>query len=960
LIPLMAAGIGAGLILMRARMIIDVPLKLLPFLLALLGYGYTLYTIINANLTGDESGAIRLAMLSAIPFWPIVIYRFVVRRLSQQADEAELRARFAPLALSDTLPPSDNFDNREAVAVLKALGDMIERESPEDIPLQIVKGAVNALKADVVALLALDDEEYADVVAAWDNFMERSISALAIKIEEQPSLVGALESKDQRALRADRNLDELADLYTRLDIQRVGPAYYQALVKDGVVVAAMVVAFPYTQRELREAEQNLLTALAPIAARLYTISRSAVRHRDHAGMRALEAVIKDNPSAMTSARTEMQASLEAARNQINQLNNRVKELQIELDYERARLMEVSGEGDESITRKMRVIAEERAQLAAERESLLQAIQEAQTKLLIETRRDDDEIYTAMIEQLQQERDELQKQRAQLEAQLNEIRERGVTLPPPAVLRKVLTTLSEDKARLEAEREQLTTQMRAMNEQLKALGIDGPGALSQMLAQITEERTYYRIVAERALEDRELLLEERSRLNEKIAAEAEREAKFAAMEKVIRRLAADREALVAQRDQLKQNTTNQQAELDRWQQERARFVAEAESLQADLQEAVFERQRIQTELTNALTARAALEKERDRLAAERTTLQTERDQLDAASAGSRETLQRLGADGIGQLKVMIDDLTEERSELEHKLLRSQAQIETLREQLQQVKDRLKNSIPVPGTATLDSTQAEVMLSIAQELRTPLSSIVGYVDLMLGESVGILGALQRQFMQRVKANADRLHNLLEDFIRVTAIDTGLLQLQTGQVDLIEIIDDAITATRTQFREKGITLKIDLPEDLPPIQGDRDALQQVMIQLFSNAYLASPTDGEVGVAVAIAYNLALPSNAGKGVTSEDRLSGILVAVRDQGGGIATEDQARVFSRLYRADNPLIQGLGDTGVGLSIARALTEMHGGRIWAESESGVGSTFKLILPLQGEPLPIPKAEDSSHA
>jgi signal transduction histidine kinase len=953
LIPFMAAGIGAALVIMRVRMVIDAPLKFVLFLITMFGFGYTVIQIANGGLAGDDSGAIRLAMLAALPLWPVVVYRFVVRRLGQQVDEAELRARFAPVTMTDTPIVSEGLDNREAVAVLKALGDMIEREAPEDIPMQIVKGVVNALKADVTAILALDDAEYADVVAAWDNFMERPISALAIKISEQASLVSAIQSRDQRALRPDRNLDELADLYTRLDIQRIGPAYVQALTKDGVVVAAMIVALPYTQRELREAEQNLLTALAPIAARLYTISRSAVRHRDHTGLRALEAALKDTPAV----RAELQTGMESARQQINQLSNRVKELQIELDYERARLMEVSGEGDESITQKMRAIAEERAQLAGEREALLQAIQEAQAKLLIETRRDDEDLYRAMIDQLQGERDELQSQKAKLESELNDIRGRGVTMPPPTVLRRVLTGLSEDKARLEAERGQLIAQMGEINEQLKALGIDGPGALSQMLAQITEERAHYRIVAERALQDRETLIEERSRLNAQIAAEAEREAKFAAMEKVIRRLAADREALLAQRAQLRQSVTAQQSELDRWGQERARFVAEAESLQADLQEAVFERQRIQNDLRTTLATRTELEKERDRLAAERTTLQTERDQLEAASAGSRDLLQRLGADGIGQLKVMIDELTEERSDLEHKMLRSQSQIDGLRAELQKAKDKLKNSIPVPEQTSVDSTQAEVMLSIAQELRTPLSSIVGYVDLMLGESVGILGALQRQFMQRVKANVDRLHNLLEDFIKVTAIDTGQLQLQTGQVDLIEIIDDAITATRTQFREKGITLRIDIPEDLPTVQGDRDALQQVLIQLFSNAYLASRTDGEVGVAAALVYDYALPANTGKPIDPDERLDGVLISVRDQGGGISMDDQARVFSRLYRADNPLIQGVGDTGVGLSIARALTEMHGGRMWVESEPGVGSTFRMILPLQREVIPVQDKSDS---
>src|SRR5260221_13992107 len=95
-----------------------------------------------------------------------------------------------------------------------------------------------------------------------------------------------------------------------------------------------------------------------------------------------------------------------------------------------------------------------------------------------------------------------------------------------------------------------------------------------------------------------------------------------------------------------------------------------------------------------------------------------------------------------------------------------------------------------------------------------------------------------------------------------------------------------------------------------------------------------------------------------SEAKTDAIYFAVRDLGGGIPSEEQGRVFSRLYRADNPLIQGLGDTGVGLSIARALTEAHGGRIWVESSPGVGSTFKLVIPLHGMVSPERLAHASS--
>ena len=117
-----------------------------------------------------------------------------------------------------------------------------------------------------------------------------------------------------------------------------------------------------------------------------------------------------------------------------------------------------------------------------------------------------------------------------------------------------------------------------------------------------------------------------------------------------------------------------------------------------------------------------------------------------------------------------ELWAELSDLEYKLLQSQTEIHTLEESLGQAEAKLKKSVPLPTSSPLSATETEVMLSIAQELRTPMSSIEGYVDLLLGESVGILGELQRRFLSRVKANADRLGSLLEDFIRVTALDTG----------------------------------------------------------------------------------------------------------------------------------------------------------------------------------------------
>ncbi len=959
------SALGLILLLLRFRITVDAPLKLIFFVLALAGYSWTLIGISDGSLRGDDAGALRLALLAAMVFLPIVVYRKVIDRLMTTIEVKASQAVQASLsALMTPTPGEGTGDEREAVTLLKATGLMLEREAPDELPQQIVASVASVLKADVVALLTLDDAEYADVIAAYDAVQQKPIAAMALKLDEQPTLQAAITQRSQQALSADRepqkdpyaqqqalttdkNLNELVDLYTRLDVQKIGPAYFQPLMKDGKPVGVLVVALPYTQRELRDNETRLLDALAPIGARLLSLSRTAQRARLEQGSRAVQAVVDSaqvEQPPISAARADMQASLELARSQINELSAMVRDLQIELDYERSRIAELSAGDPEglSITQRMAKMSAERSQLEAEREKLMQALQEAQTKLASATGTDD-EVYEAMVRVLQQEKDELQSQKAQLESQLSDIRTRGQT-GAPTVLRDMLTNLSEEKARLSVERDQIKEKLSAVEEQLAALGIEGGATgLATVVLQLTNERSQYKAMAERAAQDRDVLLEERKRIADLIASEAKRAEQITAMETALKRLATDREALMQQRDSLRQEREAYHVDRETWEAQRAKMVADLAALQGDMEEAVFERNRTVAEREKLLQERAAIVTERDRLIAERTALQTERDQLLARVEGNREMLQQLGADGVGALQTMINDLTEERSELEHRLLQAQNKVKDVQEKLTRAEAQIAHSVPLPSSAPIDASQAEVMLSIAQELRTPMSSIGGYVDLLLGESVGILGALQRQFLQRVKANADRLGALLEDFIHVTAIDTGQLSLEPESVNVIDIIDDAITATRTQFREKGITLKMDLPDSLPPVTGDRDALQQILIQLLSNAYLASPTDGEVTVTAKLERNYRFPTRNGN---SEQPTDVIYMAIRDLGGGVPPEEQSRVFSRLYRADNPLIQGLGDTGVGLSIARALTEVHGGRIWLESIPGVGSTFKLVIPLHG--------------
>jgi signal transduction histidine kinase len=962
------SALGLLLHILRFRSTVDAPIKILFFVLLLAGSGYTLYNMFTGALGGDDVGALRLAFLAAMIFLPIIVYRLVIDRLLAMVESESNKAVQNSLSALTTPTPSPALEmaaEREASTLLRALGTMIDNEQPDNLPQQIVISAANVLKADVVALLVLDDAEYADVIAAWDNIQQKSIAAMALKLDEQPTLQSAISYNAQQALSAgrdvseirdlyatqqalttDKNLNELVDLYTRLDVQKIGPAYFQPLMRDGNPIGLLVVGLPYTQRELRENETRLLEALAPIAARLLAISRTAQRTRFESQDRAVQAVVEGaqtDTTPLPAVRADMQASLELARKQISELSLLVRDLQIELDYERGRLAELGMNDPEglSITQRLAKMSAERSQLEIEREKLMQALQEAQAKLATASG-SDDEVYEAMVRVLQQERDELQNQKAQLEAQIAEIRAHGQA-PTPAALRDILTSLSEEKARLAVERDQIKDQLTEVEAELRALGVEGGAAgLASVILQLTNERSQYKAQAERAAQDRDTLLAERNRIRDLIANEAKRTQRITALETALRRLAADREALLQQRNSLRQERETVGIDRAEWETQRAKMVADLGALQAELEEAIFDRNRAIAERDKLAEARASLETERDRLIAERTALRTERDQMMARVVGNRETLQQLGDEGIGALKSMINDLTEERSDLAHKLVQAQTTIQSLEERLSKAEAHLAQSVHLPVGTPLDASQAEIMLSIAKDLRTPLGSMLGYIDLLISESVGVLGASQHEFLKRVKANADRLGKMVEDFVHVTAIDTGQLNLHPKDLDMIGIIEDSITATRDQFAEKQIQLNINLPDTLPSIKGDPDALQQVMVQLLSNAFMASPNDSPVTVAAKYERRLHLPPHVANGAEMSDV---IFVSVRDSGGGIPAEEQKRIFSRLYRADNPLVQGLGDTGVGLSIARALVEAHGGRIWVESSIGVGSTFKFAVPLQ---------------
>lgn len=248
-----------------------------------------------------------------------------------------------------------------------------------------------------------------------------------------------------------------------------------------------------------------------------------------------------------------------------------------------------------------------------------------------------------------------------------------------------------------------------------------------------------------------------------------------------------------------------------------------------------------------------------------------------------------------------------------------------------------------TAEAESQRArdEFIASLSQELRTPMTSITGYTDLLVSESVGTIGEMQRKFLQRIKANIERMTVMLNDLIGVTAIDAGQLEIRPSVVDMAEIIEDTIIGARAQLEENELTVNMDIPEDMPPVEVDPDSVRQIMSNLLGNAIKSTPIGGSIGIATAI-----YEENGNLSV-DPDHTPFLMVAIKDSGGGIAEKDLERVFERFYQAERPLIEGLGETGVGLSLVKSLVEAHGGRVWVESEIGEGSTFRFLLPISDQ-------------
>lgn len=257
-------------------------------------------------------------------------------------------------------------------------------------------------------------------------------------------------------------------------------------------------------------------------------------------------------------------------------------------------------------------------------------------------------------------------------------------------------------------------------------------------------------------------------------------------------------------------------------------------------------------------------------------------------------------------------------------------------LEQALRQAEETISALKLAPAAVPQAEGILpaieAIAQEARQSLTSISGYTNVLLSESLGILSNRQRKFVERIRASTDRLGHLMNELARL-ATPSGAQRLDFTEVDVCSLIRQSVAETDLLYHQKNLVWQVNLPSDGLSLQSDRHALQRALTLLLHNAASATPPGAEVRV------NAQVKTRPG----DQDFL---LIEVGDSGEGIPPSDLSRVFAP--RSPEVIIPGLGDPTIDLAGVKQLVEALGGRTWVDSERGKGSTFSMILPLSPTP------------
>jgi signal transduction histidine kinase len=234
--------------------------------------------------------------------------------------------------------------------------------------------------------------------------------------------------------------------------------------------------------------------------------------------------------------------------------------------------------------------------------------------------------------------------------------------------------------------------------------------------------------------------------------------------------------------------------------------------------------------------------------------------------------------------------------------------------------------------LDEIKSEFVSNVSHELRTPLTSIAGYSKLIKAKKLGPITEQQKQSLNIIVEESDRLTRLINDVLNLSKLEQGKVEYRLEQLDLIEVIEQTIDSMKMNAKEKDISLVFIKPQNLPKVKASFDLMKQALVNLVSNAIKFSKKDGKVEI------------KAG------ERKDWVDVSVKDNGIGISEENQKKIFNKFYQVDSSMTKSAGGTGLGLVIVKKIMDIHKGKITLSSKPKRGTTFRFSLPKKAQDQP----------
>ncbi len=224
------------------------------------------------------------------------------------------------------------------------------------------------------------------------------------------------------------------------------------------------------------------------------------------------------------------------------------------------------------------------------------------------------------------------------------------------------------------------------------------------------------------------------------------------------------------------------------------------------------------------------------------------------------------------------------------------------------------------------KSEFLANMSHELRTPLNAIIGFSQVLRDEMVGSVNEKQAEYLEDIISSGNHLLSLINDILDLSKVEAGQVELDVHPFSLREALERGVVMVRERATEDGVRVAFTADPEVDVVDGDERRIKQVIFNLLSNAVKFTPAGGEVDV-------------------SATRADGeVRISVADTGPGIALEDRERIFEEFQQTETGGVQHEG-TGLGLALSKRFVELHGGRIWLESEVGRGSTFTFALPMR---------------